>query len=141
MSYCCADRECRKRATPPSVVFLSRRLYPFVVVLLVSALRDGSSERRLSRLRATIGVSPETVARWRTWWAEAFEREGHLSALRGFAVRVGGLRGLLRSFRMVTGRLLYGLIVLSPLSTLSVDRKLAWRWALRIRRGCYSVAF
>jgi hypothetical protein len=135
-SLCCARHGCRKRATPPSVVFLSRKLYPFVVVVLVGALREALTLRRLSRLSRTFEVSPETVTRWRNWWMETFTEEGHLAGLRGLTGGVGDLRRLLRSLRGAADRLHAVLLLLSPLSTGTVDRKLAWRWALRIRRGC-----
>jgi hypothetical protein len=46
-SFCCDQDGCRKRHTPPSIRFLGRRIYYGVVVVLVSAARQGlfSSER------------------------------------------------------------------------------------------------
>lgn len=35
-SFCCAERECRKRNTPPSVRFFGRRLYVAAVVIACS---------------------------------------------------------------------------------------------------------
>src|SRR5690606_40488518 len=36
LSLCCAQEGCRRRATPPSVRFLGRRVYAEVVVVLAS---------------------------------------------------------------------------------------------------------
>ncbi len=69
-SFCCAT--CRKRTTPASVRFLGRRVYLGAVVVLATALQHGPSAWRAKRLRELFGVSAQTLARWRTWWAEAF---------------------------------------------------------------------
>jgi hypothetical protein len=71
-SLCCDECGCRKRATPPSVRFLGRRVYLGVVVVLATALRHGTTPDRLARLRATLGVSARTLARWQAWWRETF---------------------------------------------------------------------
>jgi hypothetical protein len=71
-SLCCANRECRKRHTPPSLRFLGRKVYLGAVVVLVSAMRHGATPARLRKLREHLGVSRRTVERWRRWWREAF---------------------------------------------------------------------
>ena len=71
-SFCCAVDGCRKRMTPPSVRFLGRRVYLGAVVVLATALQHGATPGRLARLRATLGVSARTLARWRDWWRETF---------------------------------------------------------------------
>jgi hypothetical protein len=72
LSFCCANRECRKRTTPPSVRFLGRRVYLGGVVVLLSTMRHGGTAKRLARLRELFGVAPRTVQRWRRWWRETF---------------------------------------------------------------------
>lgn len=47
-SFCCGQDGCRRRATPPSVRFLGRRVYLGAVVVLLSALHHGVTVRRLS---------------------------------------------------------------------------------------------
>lgn len=69
-SFCCAD--CRKRATPPSVLFLARRWYLGAVVVLVAALREGPTPARMARIEMEWGVNERTVNRWRAWWKEQF---------------------------------------------------------------------
>ena len=71
-SYVCGTRTCRKRSTPPSTRFLGRRLYLGAVVVLATALQQGVTPWRASQLRELLGVSRQTLARWRTWWTEAF---------------------------------------------------------------------
>lgn len=69
-SFCCAA--CRKRVTPPSVRFLGRRVYLGIVVVLATAMQQGPAPWRASQLREVLGVSLQTLARWRVWWKEAF---------------------------------------------------------------------
>jgi hypothetical protein len=71
LSFCCADRQCRKRRTPASLRFLGGKVYLAAVVVLVSAMRCGASPARMRRLYELVGVSRRTVARWRVWWSEA----------------------------------------------------------------------
>ena len=73
-SLCCADRECRKRVTPPSLRFLGRRVYLGAAVVVVTAMRHGATPARMRKLRDHFGVSRRTVERWRIWWATAFAK-------------------------------------------------------------------
>jgi hypothetical protein len=70
MSFCCS--RCRKRETPPSVLFLGRRWYLGVVVVLAAALCEGPTRARMVRIEEVWGVGLDTVTRWRRWWREAF---------------------------------------------------------------------
>lgn len=71
-SFCCAAEGCRRRTTSPSVRFFGRRLYPAVVVVLLCALAQGATPRRVSVLRKALGVDRRTLQRWRRWWREIF---------------------------------------------------------------------
>lgn len=82
-SYCCAKEGCRKRATPPSFRFLSRRVYVGVVVVLLTALRHGATGARVAKLAAIVGVSRRTVERWRKWWLEEFTQSSFWRAAYG----------------------------------------------------------
>lgn len=70
-SLCCDT--CRRRVLPPSVLFMGRRVYWGVVVLLVVALRqnreDSVSVRKLSQ---TLGVARSTIWEWMEWFRETF---------------------------------------------------------------------
>lgn len=71
-SFCCAREGCRRRCTPPSVRFLGRKVYLGAMVILVTALAHGLSPRRRQWLIETLDLWPQTIARWRRWWKEAF---------------------------------------------------------------------
>ncbi len=81
LSLCCDS--CRGRTTPPSVRFLGRRWYLAATVVLVSALRDGLTPRRVAQLRKVHDVSRRTLERWRAWWLETFPATDLWRAFRG----------------------------------------------------------
>jgi hypothetical protein len=69
-SLCCG--RCRKRATPASVRFLGRKVYASAIIVLVTAMRHGVTRWRQAFLKQVLGVSAETLRRWRVFWQEAF---------------------------------------------------------------------
>jgi hypothetical protein len=71
-SFCCAIDGCRDRSTPPSLRFLGRKVYLATIVILISAMCNGLTERRLGKLAEAIDVDRRTVARWRVWWLATF---------------------------------------------------------------------
>lgn len=83
LSFCCADRTCRKRRTPPSLRFLGRKVYLGAVVVLIAAMRCGASPARMRRLHELVGVSRHTVLRWRKWWREQLPATPFWRALTG----------------------------------------------------------
>lgn len=83
LSFCCERDGCRKRATPPSVRFLGRKVYLFAVVVLVSAMRQGSSPRRVRELFRLFGADRRTIARWQVFWRERFPQLPFWKAARG----------------------------------------------------------
>lgn len=83
LSFCCDQEGCRRRTTPPSVLFLGRKVYLGTVVVVVSVLRQGPTPARLARLRQALGVSARTVKRWRAWWLSSFVRSDFWRAARG----------------------------------------------------------
>jgi len=70
LSLCCA--KCRRRTTPQSVRFLGRRVFVGAVFVLVCAMRNGLTARRVAELRQQVGVSRRTLERWRRWWLTTF---------------------------------------------------------------------
>src|SRR3989304_4387832 len=82
LSLCCAVDGCRKRAAPPSVRFLGRKVYQAVVVVVASAMQRGMTRARAGRLGTLIGVSRRTLARWRRWWRTTFARSPFWQAAR-----------------------------------------------------------
>jgi hypothetical protein len=71
-SLCCGRRGCRKRALPPSLRFLGRRVYLEVVVVLASVLLQVLATARAAV--AASGIPLRTLRRWRGWWNEVFPR-------------------------------------------------------------------
>jgi hypothetical protein len=80
-SLCCGREGCRKRATPPSLRFLGRRLYLGTVVILASLVAHAlglltkiGRDRRAAEteVRATTGVPGRTTRRWLGWWRDGF---------------------------------------------------------------------
>ena len=70
LNLCC--RHCRAHNMPESLVYLGRRVYVGVVLVLASILVSGLTPRRLARVQAELGVSAQTVRRWRQWWQSGF---------------------------------------------------------------------
>ena len=123
-SFCCA--RCRKRVTPASVRFLGRRVYLGVVVLLACVLRQGPTPWRVARLRAVLGVSAETLARWHRWWQADFVHTAFWRAARSrFARPVEAdavPRGLLERFGGdAVAQVVAMLRFLGPLTTTSAS--------------------
>ena len=71
-SLCCGQEGCRRRATPPSVRFLGRRVYSGAVVIAASMV--ALALERPTAIRAATGVPGRTTMRWLAWWSGAFVR-------------------------------------------------------------------
>ena len=71
-SYCCGTDGCRKRFTPPSMRFLSRKVYSSVVILLIFLLKPETDESRIETINQLLGttLSVETLRRWRHFWTK-----------------------------------------------------------------------
>ena len=72
ISLCCGWEGCRRRSTPPSVIFLGRRVYGGAAVVL--AVMVAETAKRAREVRRETGVPPRTVGRWRGWWQKRFPR-------------------------------------------------------------------
>jgi hypothetical protein len=71
-SLCCRKDGCRRRKTPPQLLFLGRHVYLSVVVILVAAMCQGPTASRLGVLERALGVSRRTIRRWLAWWRDVF---------------------------------------------------------------------
>jgi hypothetical protein len=69
-SLCCGREGCRKRATPPSLRFLGRRVYLGVVVIVASLVAQALGTAEASR--HVTGVPARTTKRWLGWWRGPF---------------------------------------------------------------------
>lgn len=74
LSFCCDRDGCRKRKTPPSARFLGRKVFLGVVVILVTAMRQGATPRRVRELSQAFGADRQTMARWQAFWTEHVPR-------------------------------------------------------------------
>jgi hypothetical protein len=119
-SFCCAIHGCRDRLTPASVRFLGPRRYLGVVVVLVSAMCQGLTPRRVRVLGEELGIDRKTLERWCRWWQEVFlespcwrELKGRLrrpidtsrlpaSLIECYSPDLDGLLALLRSLGPLT---------------------------------------
>ena len=79
-SLCCGRRGCRKRALPPSLRFLGRRVYLEVVVVLASVMVQVMATA--SAATAASGVLLRTLRWWGGWWREVFPKLPMWSELR-----------------------------------------------------------
>jgi hypothetical protein len=70
LSFCCERDGCRKRVTPPSARFLGRKVYLGAVVVLVTAMRQGPSPRRVAELSRLFGADRRTIVRWQVFWRD-----------------------------------------------------------------------
>lgn len=88
LSFCCNRDGCRKRVTPPSVRFLGPKVYLAAVVILVAAMRQGPTPRRVRELSGFFGADRRTIARWRVFWDQHFPQTTFWKVARGRLVPV-----------------------------------------------------
>jgi hypothetical protein len=69
-SLCCGREGCRRRATPPSVRFLGRRVYVGAAVIVASVVALARTTASAAQ-RAT-GIPARTTRRWLRWWRGPF---------------------------------------------------------------------
>jgi hypothetical protein len=72
LSFCCDRDGCRKRTTPPSVRFLGPKVYLGAIIIVISAMRQGPTPRRVRELSTRFGVNRRSIARWQVFWREHF---------------------------------------------------------------------
>ncbi len=78
-SLCCGREGCRRRAMPPSVRFLGRRVYVGAVVVVASVV--ALTAVTASAIRRATGISPRTARRWLHWWRGPFLETSVFAAL------------------------------------------------------------
>lgn len=97
LSFCCDREGCRKRVTPPSVRFLGPKVYLGAVVVVVAAMRQGPSPRRVRELSELFGADRRTIARWQIFWREHFPETPFWKVARGRIAPVVSVNALPRS--------------------------------------------
>jgi len=56
--------------TPPSVRFPGRKVYLAAMLILISAMRQGPTPRRVGELSTLFGADRATIARWQAFWRD-----------------------------------------------------------------------
>ena len=121
-SLCCGRDGCRKRATPPSVRFLGRRVYVGAAVIVASVV---ALQLTSAALRRATGIAARTVRRWLGWWRGPFTTTSVFVAVCARMVPAPVRRELPESMlTRLTGtpssRVEKLLVMLAPLTTMSV---------------------
>jgi hypothetical protein len=94
LSFCCDRDGCRKRATPPSVRFLGRKVHLAAIVILVSAMRQGPTPRRVRELSERFDANESTIVRWQAFWREHFPQTSFWKVARASFVTFGEIVSL-----------------------------------------------
>ena len=71
LSLCCSDEDCRRRTTPPSVIFLGRKVYAEGVIVVACIVAPLVRERA-REIGQALGLAVRTVRRWLRWWRTVF---------------------------------------------------------------------
>jgi len=88
VSLCCRRDGCRRRATPPSVRFLGRKVYVGATVIEASVAGGAFVEKgNPAPPRRIAGVPSRTVLRWLFWWRTVFALGSFWLEARSFFAR------------------------------------------------------
>jgi hypothetical protein len=130
-SLCCGRVGCRKRALPPSVRFLGRRVYLEAVILVACVYVQAAGA--FEQARRALAVPVRTLKRWRHWWQNDFARSREWQAMRArFAPPAPAETELPQSLlqRLAAG------MPCTPDATTPEVLLLAARWLLPITTRC-----
>ncbi|MCD6388090.1 MAG: hypothetical protein J7L69_01675 [Desulfobulbaceae bacterium] len=98
-SLCCSKEKCRRRTLPKSTIFMDRRVYFKVVILIVTTLNQKSpQEYSKNMLARMLGADRKTINRWLKYFRDIFPDSRTWKTIRGFvspAVANCGLPGSL----------------------------------------------
>ncbi len=86
-SLCCGNEECRRRTLPPSTLFMDRKVYFRVVILLLLTLRQNKpQEYSKASLMRMVGVSRKSINRWLQYFRDIFPQSNLWKTVRGVVV-------------------------------------------------------
>ena len=84
LSFCCGNEKCRRRSLPASTLFMDRRVYFRVVILIVTTLSQNKpqkySKNMLSRM---LGADRKSINRWLAYFHDIFPQSKVWKAIRG----------------------------------------------------------
>jgi len=84
-SFCCSKEDCRRRTLPKSTLFMDRRVYFRVVILIVTTLNQNKpQEYSKNILSKMLGANRKTINRWLTYFREIFPKSQIWKTVRGF---------------------------------------------------------
>lgn len=84
LSFCCRCDGCRRRATPPSLRFLGRKVYVAVLVVVASAAGRRMALSGRGRPNRVHDVPVRTVRRWLAWWETVFVASAFWKEAKGY---------------------------------------------------------
>ena len=85
-SLCCGNEGCRHRVMPPSCRFMGRKVYWYIVILvIVSDWQNKVRKINVFRLSKLFGISRNTIVRWIEFFKNIFPFSSQWQKLRGQA--------------------------------------------------------
>lgn len=134
ISLCCDRDGCRRRATPPSVRFLGRKVYVGAAVVIACIVAQSCVTA--GAIRRTTGIAKRTILRWADWWQFALPRSPFWEVLRSRFVPPVETSTLPQSLvlrfaeRGPLGALERVLALVAPVTTTSVDLGSRFVWVV-----------
>lgn len=102
LSFCCSKEDCRRRTLPKSTLFMDRRGYFRVVILIVTTLNQSKpQEYSKNMLSKMLGANRKTINRWLEYFRKIFPESQAWRTVRGFinpAITNIGLPGSLLQY-------------------------------------------
>lgn len=85
LSFCCSRENCRRRTLPKSTLFMDRRVYFRVVILIVTTLNQNKPQKySKNMLSELLDANRKTINRWLTYFRELFPKSRVWKTVRGF---------------------------------------------------------
>jgi hypothetical protein len=85
LSFCCSKENCRRRTLPKSILFMDRRVYFRVVILIVTALNQSKpQEYTKNMLSKMLEANRKTINRWLAYFRDIFPSSQIWKTVRGF---------------------------------------------------------
>ncbi|WP_228853789.1 hypothetical protein [Desulfomarina profundi] len=83
-SLCCSKENCRRRTLPKSTLFMDRRVYFRVVILIVTTLNQSKpQEYSKNMVSKMLGADRKTISKWLTYFREIFPKSQLWQTIRG----------------------------------------------------------
>lgn len=85
LSFCCSSENCRRRTLPKSTLFMDRRVYFRVVILITTTLSQSKpQEYSKNMLSKMLEANRKTINRWLAYFREIFPASQIWKTVRGF---------------------------------------------------------